>query len=223
GDPAVGRERWPADDGTRRQLVRFVHDGASDEPAIIHLRGPYGAGKQSVAEAVCRDLGRRLLVVDVTKMPGDKDGGRPTLFDLVQREVTLQGAAVFWKHFDALLVEDRKAALAAFVDALASRPALTFLAGEVRWEPSESVRAGRLARVELTRPSWSERVAMWTAALDVDGRLESDVDLGALAATFKFTGGQIRDAAAMAVNLARLRESGAARVGTTDLYEACRL
>jgi AAA+ superfamily predicted ATPase len=222
-DPAAGPEGWPADDATRRQLVRFVQDGTTDEPAIIHLRGPYGAGKQGLAEAVCRDVGRRLLVVDVSKMPGDKDGGGPTLFDLVQREVTLQGAAVFWKHFDALLAEDRKAALAAFLDALGSRPALTFLAGEVRWEPSESLRAARLARVELARPSWSERVAMWSAALDGDRRLEGDVDLGALAATFKFTGGQIRDAAAMAVNLARLRDSGTARVGAADLYEACRL
>ena len=222
-DPEAGPDRWPVDDATRRQLVRFVQDGATDGPAIIHLRGPYGAGKQGVAEAVCRDLGRRLLVVDVAKMSGDKEGGPPTLFELVQREVTLQGAAVFWKSFDALLAEDRKAGLAAFLDALSSRPALTFLAGEVRWEPSESLRTARLARVELTRPSWSERMAMWSAALDGDHRLEADVDLGALAATFKFTGGQIRDAAAMAVNLARLRDSGPAGVGTADLYEASRL
>src|SRR4030095_2320776 len=137
----------------------------------------------------------------------------PTLFELVQREVTLQGAAVFWKSFDALLAEDRKAGLAAFLAALSSRSALTFLAGEARWEPSESLRTARLARVELTRPSWAERQAMWSAPLDGDHRLEGDVDLGALAGTFKFTGGQIRDAAAMAVNLARLRDSRAARVG----------
>jgi ATP-dependent 26S proteasome regulatory subunit len=222
-DPSAGAERWPADDATRRQLVRFVQEDATDRPAIIHLRGPYGAGKQGMAEAVCRDLGRPLLVVDVAKMPGDKDAAPPTLFELVQREVTLQGAAVFWKHFDTLLAEDRRAGLAAFLDAAASRPVLTFLAGEVRWEPSEGLRSARFARVELTRPTWSERMAMWSAALKGDCRVDGDVDLAALAATFKFTGGQIRDAAATAVNLARLRDSGAAHVGAADLYEACRL
>jgi SpoVK/Ycf46/Vps4 family AAA+-type ATPase len=216
------------DDAVRRQLVRFVQGSAPDGHAIIwhaiiHLRGPYGAGKQGLAEAVCRDLGRRLLIVDVAKVPNDKEGGGPTLFELVQREVTLQGAAVFWKNFDTLLAEDRKAGLTTFLDALGSRPALTFLAGDVRWEPNEVLRTARLARLELKKPSWSERLAIWSAALDGDRRPDASVDLRALAATFKFTGGQIRDAAAMAVNLASLRDSGAARVGAADLYEACRL
>jgi SpoVK/Ycf46/Vps4 family AAA+-type ATPase len=49
-----------------------------------------------------------------------------------------------------------------------------------------------------------------------------DIDLAAVAATFKFTGGQIRDAAAMAINLACLRGAEPVQVGAADLYEACR-
>jgi AAA+ superfamily predicted ATPase len=222
-EPGEDSRERPVDDAVRRQLVRFVKGDATDGHAIIHLRGPYGAGKQGLAEAVCRDLGRRLLIVDVAKVPNDKEGSGPTLFELVQREVALQGAAVFWKNFDTLLAEDRKAGLTAFLDALGSRPALTFLAGELRWEPNEVLRTARLARLELRKPSWSERLATWSAALDGDRRPDASVDLGALAATFKFTGGQIRDAAAMAINLANLRDSGAACVSAADLYEACRL
>jgi SpoVK/Ycf46/Vps4 family AAA+-type ATPase len=49
------------------------------------------------------------------------------------------------------------------------------------------------------------------------------VDLAALATKFKFTGGQIQDAATMARNLACLRDAKTARINTHDLYEACRL
>jgi SpoVK/Ycf46/Vps4 family AAA+-type ATPase len=44
-----------------------------------------------------------------------------------------------------------------------------------------------------------------------------------LASKFKFTGGQIKDAAATAENLARFRDSEAVAVTMPDLYDACRL
>src|SRR4030095_4285457 len=49
------------------------------------------------------------------------------------------------------------------------------------------------------------------------------MDISALASKFKFTGGQIRDAAATAENLARFRDSEAVAVTMPDLYDACRL
>jgi SpoVK/Ycf46/Vps4 family AAA+-type ATPase len=208
------------DEAARRQLVRLLQSGGT--PVIVHLRGPYGVGKHSVAVAVCRDLGMRLLIADVAKLANDREGGAAA-FELVQREAKLQPAAVFWRNFDALLAEDKRPGLISFVDALGRRPGLTFLAGEVPWEPNEALRAACLVRLELRKPSWSERLAIWSAAFDGDDRrLDSDVDLGALATTFRFTGGQIRDAATMAINLACVRDSDAARISTADLYEACR-
>jgi hypothetical protein len=158
-----------------------------------------------MAAAVCRAVGMHLLVADAAKPVHDREGG-PAVFDLVQREARLQGAAVLWKNFDVLLAEERKPGLASFVDALGTRPALTFLAGEARWEPNEALRAACWVSLELRKPSWAERLALWSAALDGHG-VDADVDLGALATTFKFTGGQVRDAAAMAVTLACLRDS----------------
>ncbi|HMH53511.1 MAG TPA: ATP-binding protein [Candidatus Acidoferrum sp.] len=209
------------DEAARRRLVRLVLSGVTAGPVIVHLRGPYGVGKHGMAAAVCREVGMRLLVADAAKPAHDRESGAP-VFELVQREAKLLGAAVLWKNFDVLLAEDKRPGLASFVDALGSRPALTFLAGEARWEPHEALRAACLVNLELSKPSWAERLATWSAALEGHRRLDADVDLGALATTFRFTGGQIRDAATMAINLACLRDPEAARLSRADLYEACR-
>jgi hypothetical protein len=208
------------DEATRRRLVRLIQSTAAVRPVIVHLRGPYGVGRHRMAAAVCHDVGLRLLSADTAQLPHDTESG-PTVVELVQREARLQGAAVLWKNFDTLLGEDRKPRLASFVDALKARPTVTFLAGEARWEPNEALRATCLVNLELGRPSWTERRAFWSAALEGHD-VDADVDLGALTTTFKFTGGQIHDAAAMAVTLARLRGSERARLGAADLYEACR-
>jgi SpoVK/Ycf46/Vps4 family AAA+-type ATPase len=61
------------------------------------------------------------------------------------------------------------------------------------------------------------------AALNGGQPLNVDTDVPALATKFKFTGGQIRDVAATAENLARLRDTEHASITTQDLYEASRL
>ena len=211
------------DDAARRHVAMFQHNGATGRPVIAHLRGPYGVGKQSTAEAVCKDLGMRLLIVDLARFTYDGDGSGVKIFELVQREAKLQRAAVYWKSFDVLLSEDKKAAHTSFLGALTDRPALTFLAGEGPWEPIEALRDADCARLELQKPSSSDRLRIWSTALHGDSRIDADVDVAALATKFKFTGGQIQDAATMARNLACLRDAKTARINTHDLYEACRL
>ena len=45
-EPGEDARGGPVDDGTRSQIVRFAQEGGQAGHAIIHLRGPYGAGKQ---------------------------------------------------------------------------------------------------------------------------------------------------------------------------------
>ena len=219
-DPGEAPTGSGIDETTRRRLVTLVRSTAPVRPVIVHLRGPYGVGRHRMATAVCRDVGLRVLSADAAQLTHDTENG-PSVVDLVQREARLQGAAVLWKNFDALLTEDRKPRLASFVEALKGRPTLTFLAGEARWEPTEALRATCLVTLELKRPSWAERLALWSAVLD-GHEVDPDVDLGTLTTTFRFTGGQIHDAAAMAATLAGLRGAERARLSLADLYEACR-
>jgi AAA+ superfamily predicted ATPase len=142
---------------------------------------------------------------------------------LVQREATLQQAAIYWNGFDRFLHEEKKGLLTIFQEALENRPGLSFLAGERRWEPAGALRGVPFAYVELRRPTFSERSRIWSATLNGRCSVDPSLDISALASKFKFTGGQIKDAAATAENLARFRDAGTAPMTMTDLYEGCRL
>ena len=68
-----------------------------------------------------------------------------------------------------------------------------------------------------------ERVQLWQRFLDGNMAHGSSGELTALATKFRFSGGQIRDAAATARNLARWRDPEDGHVTMDDLYAACRL
>ena len=221
--PQVHRDVMLVDGDAKRGIEKFVQNSANAGEVIISLQGPYGAGKRSTAEAVCRESRRQLLIVDLERLAADGDATYAKALRFVQREAKLQSAAVYWQGFDTVLVEEKKGLFKTFLGALEDRPALTFLAGEKLWEPADALRGAPFARVELGRPTFSERSRIWSSALNGNGAVDDGLDIEPLATKFKFTGGQIRDVAATAENLARLRGAENSRITTHDLYEACRL
>ena len=210
-------------DEVTHRLGRFIENRDTSGAPIIYLHGPYGVGKQSMAEAVCREQNIRLLVAHLDRLPNSDDGSQAGIFALIQREAILQQAAVYWKGIDGLFDEQNKRLFSIFARSLDDRPMLTFLAGETLWEPAGSLRGAPFARVELPRPTSVERSLMWRAALNGGCEAAADADVAALSTKFKFTGGQIRDAAATAVNLAGLRNPEGPRISIHDLYEASQL
>jgi MoxR-like ATPase len=207
----------PAD--LKRRLNLLVR-GSTGEGLVLYFQGGYGLGKQTAAEALCRELGRGLLVVDGEELLRVKDVAFDTLARLVGREALLLDANLYWTGFDALLADDKGAWCQALLRQLAERPGLAFLAGETAWEPSGDCWQRPFIRVEFPRPGAAERQALWAGALDGSG---PELDLAALASRFRLGGGQIRDAAATARNLARWRDPEACQVSMADLFAACRL
>jgi SpoVK/Ycf46/Vps4 family AAA+-type ATPase len=222
-DPQVRCDMMLVDGDAKSSIEKFIQKSAGAAEVIIYLQGPYGAGKRSTAEAVCRESSRRLLIVDLERLAADSDAAHSKVFVFAQREAKLQSAAVYWQGFEAVLMEEKKGSFKTFLRALEDRPAVTFLAGERSWEPADALHGAPFARIELRRPNFSERSRIWSAALNGSQPLNVDLDVPALATKFKFTGGQIRDVAATAENLARLRDTEDARITTQDLYEASRL
>jgi SpoVK/Ycf46/Vps4 family AAA+-type ATPase len=186
------------------RLCRFVEPRGETSP-IVYLQGPYGAGKRATAEALCHGLGIKLLAVDGALYVAGEEPIRQ-LARRAGREARLQGAALYWEGAEALLDEDKPAVQAAFLDAIEAHPGLTFLAGKGAWEPTGTLSRRDFIRVELPRPNAAEQARLWETAL---GRgLAPDVDLEALTGAYRLTGGQIRDAAATAQNLALFRAPG---------------
>jgi ATP-dependent 26S proteasome regulatory subunit len=205
---------WLPDAEVERRLLELAR-----RRVLFYFQGSYGVGRKRAAQALCRELGQELLVVDLNRMLGD---GLPLEFGLrlAIREALLQGAAVYWDHFEVLFGEDRGALRDIVVRGLEGYPVLSFLGGEGAWEPVGALHEVPLIRVEFPIPAYEARRRLWETQLDGHLRLDGDVDVGALANKFRFSGGQIRDAVATARNLALGR--GEERIAMRDVTQACR-
>jgi SpoVK/Ycf46/Vps4 family AAA+-type ATPase len=208
----------------KQRLIRLTRaQGSQGESLVYYFQGPYGVGKQTAAEALGHELGKGLFVVDGDKLLAAEELAFETAVRLAMREALLQDAVLFWSGFDALLADERRAWRDVLLQAVEQRPGLTILAGNAPWEPADALRTRRFVRVEFRRPSHAERVEFWTRSLDGGQPVEAGLNLGALATKFRFTAGEIEDAAATARNLARWRDPEAGHVTLDDLHAACRL
>jgi len=221
--PEIQFDRLVLDPGLTARFRGFLEDCAPEEQAILYLKGPYGIGKRCVAAALCRERGLALLIVDVGHLLTVGDDFFDTALCLLHREALLQRASLFFKGFDALLADDKKALLDIFLRTLERVKELTFLAGDTTWEPTEAYERMAFARVEFPRPAFAERVRLWSTAFNGRHQMGAPLDIHSLATKFRFTAGQIRDTISTAQNLARWRDPNAGDVTMQDLYEASRL
>jgi len=209
--------------GRLRKLIKSRSEAGGG--LRFYFRGPSGVGKRTVAEAVCRAWNKHLLIVEGGQLLHSRPDTFELLAGLAVREALLQNAALYWEDFDLLLTEEKSELRAALIRALelADEPSPLFLAGEAPWEPVARLRDWPLVSVEFTRPSYADRQQLWESALGAETSGKDRLDLAAVAGKFKFSGGQIFDAAQAARNLARWRDPEKMAVTTQDVYAACRL
>ena len=193
------------------------------EGLICHLHGAYGVGKQATAEAVCSELGRSMLVVDVEAMIA-ADAPFRLLVHLVFREGRLQNAAIYFDGYDLLLSEERaiKPEYESIISELDDYPQWVFLAGSKEWQPKGILHSKPFIDVELPIPSYSDRLQLWEVECGGDAPLTDDISIPELAGKFRLSGGEIQDVMATARSLAQWRDPDNGVATTQDLYKACR-
>ena len=211
----------------KERLVQLAHwyrtqvGEGHPESLILFLHGPEGVGKQATAEALCREIGTWLLVVNVREL---LQGGLPfeTAIRLAFREAVLQQVPLYWDGLDLLLADEDRARSCRniLLGHLESLSGLTFLAGESSWEPAGALHDKTFVGVELPIPPYAMRKKLWEAQLN--GRALASLDVHALANQFRFGPGQIRDAVATARNRALWRDPENGHVTMDDLFAACR-
>ncbi|HMQ32797.1 MAG TPA: ATP-binding protein [Chloroflexaceae bacterium] len=198
----------------RAALERLVRSGP-EAGVVYHLTGAYGAGRATLAGALCAELGgAALLTTDAGRLPSDEESFGAALGPLL-REAALQGALLAVEGADDLLAEARPWRRASLLAALA-RARAAFLLGEGPWEPRDLPPGLAVVPVTLGHPDHGARVALW------ERQLGGALPAAELAGAFRLTPGQIRDAAATARANAMARAPGA-DVSRDDLYAACRL
>jgi hypothetical protein len=196
---------------------------AAEDPQggdTLYLQGRHGSGRKTAASAVCHELGIGLLIVDLAGLLSLQAISFQTALRLVVREGLLQGSALYCDGIGVLIPEEKQAQLLLLCHEIRQLPRVTFLVGEEAWEPAGYLRTLRFTRIELPHPSYADRLLMWQRAL---GNEIADLDAAALANKFRFSGGQIMDAAASARNLARGRDPKQDNLTQSDLHESCRL
>lgn len=218
--PAAQLEELCLPSELKQRLIRLIK--LKKARLIFYFQGSYGLGKQTTAEALCRQLGKELLVVEGEKLLSLAATAGEQIIELACREALLRGAALYWQGFDALLAEERSSWLALLLQQLENHPLLVFLAGETPWEPKDALHDLSYWQVQFPQPTAAERVQIWQSFLPGQQAGTAGVELEALASKFRLSGGQIRDAAATARNLARWREPEQEQLTTADLYTACR-
>jgi hypothetical protein len=217
-----------ADELVTRLRQISIDDG---RPLALGLQGTYGSGRRAIAEALCAEAGIGLLTVNLERLVHGEGansdasplGAREAVARVI-REARLRGAAILWQDVDHVLSsEDNGVWREALLHALDEHEGRSFLALENRWDAHGQLRRATYVLVELAPLSYTERERVWRSRLNGDS--PGGPILEAVASTFRLTGGQIRDAAAMAKSVARWRTAGQsadARVQSNDLYAACR-
>jgi len=196
---------------------------AADWPVLV-LHGPRGSGKKMLAEAMAREQERALLVVDLAGVTLERRPFREAL-RLVVREAGLQGAFLYLDNYDLLHPEEEDVnvrPLLHYLHAAVRRyPGVVFLGSKSHEIKLFDVDQRGILRVAFDVPSLQVRRRIWDRVMPDKDQIAEGVDPEELAEKFRLTGGAIVNAAAEAVNLARMRPDDAL-IQRDDYLQGCR-
>lgn len=196
---------------------------ARSKPLTLHFQGDHGLGKKKVAEALCNEFGLGLLVVDTTVLVKADFSDFVTSVRSICRTAKLTSSLVYWDRVDALLVEEKRDRTEQWVEILSDYGSVEFIAGQKEQAFQAAAQLLAHIRVPFPRPTVEERGQLWRFFLDNSNvSVNSDVDLEAIAAEFRLTGGQIRSAVNTAIQVAYWRDPQNHLLSSEDIYASCR-
>jgi SpoVK/Ycf46/Vps4 family AAA+-type ATPase len=220
-----------------KRLCSFHKSHREERKPLLYFQGARGAGKRLTAEALCKELGINLLMVDVPELISMEEKV-PTYVDLLFRETLLYPAAIYLHRFDCLVTgdehQDRERYLhiqKKIVEAGETYGSVTILSGGKHWSPHRELRHHSFVKFEFPLPAFPIRKRLWDNMLNGKTPLSREVDTELLANKFRLTGGQVRDALSAAWNHAVMRTGNVDDLPQSkpdiiltmeDLYSGCR-
>jgi AAA+ superfamily predicted ATPase len=192
---------------------------------VCFLQNACAVERRAAAEAISREIGLPLLLVDLEALL-NANLPMETALSLTFREGILQPAIVYVEHCDRLLADDEKSVYGRTLlfTAIEELSWLTFLAGTAAWQPPEDfIKRHIFVQIELPATTFAKRQQLWEICLENEQSTIAASDLMGLANKFRFPTGQIQAAVHTARNLAIARHGVGYCITITDLYEACRL
>jgi SpoVK/Ycf46/Vps4 family AAA+-type ATPase len=197
----------PAHDADERRALLEVARAAreSGEHLSFYFQGRAGTGKRRTAEALAREVGARLLAVDLPRMVSCvTDWG--SLFRLALNEARFDEAIPYFDGLDALARDENAAAFQSLLGALGEFDGLSVLAG-AQTLSAESHPSLKIVTLTFAPPDFDQRRALWLECLSAEGVALGDSDVDSLAARFRFSRRQIAGAVRDAKMRVRLRRA----------------
>lgn len=200
-------------------LLEFVraqpeHNGG----AIVHLVGPAGGGKQTLAATVAAQLDRPLWVVG----HGLLEQATPTLPAIIFREAIMQRAVVYWEGLDGWLSDRNPALQHAMKRALLAYQPWLFSGGPGDWQHHCSLGHRPVVEITLPAPRAEQLARCWRETTAAFKPIDPQLDLESFTATVRLAPGAIVAAGATAAAMSRLFEPESAFISQRMLLAAGR-
>lgn len=171
-----------------RQLQRWASSGPGGQPERLILHGASGSGRKTLAAALAAAWQRPVLGLDLGLAAG---AGKPlaAILAIAGREALLYGAALYLDKWDQVPEIDHGSDCRREIAAWCRYfPGPLFLAAHASLPPG--LLGANQQSLTLPLPGTAERRELWGRYLPRTWR--AAVDLDYIAATYNFTGGQIR-------------------------------
>lgn len=195
----------------------------------VLFAGPPGTGKTMAAEVIAREVGLRLLKVDlsavVSKYIGETEKNLARIFDAAQAA----GAILFFDEADALFgrrtevsdAHDRYANIETsyLLQKMDEYEGLVLLASNLRANLDDAFTRRIRYVVEFPFPATEYRQRIWETHFPAEAPVAADIDFAALARDFEVAGGSIKN---IVINAAFLAAADGHRVGMPHILSGTR-
>lgn len=219
-------EKVVVNDHLRQRLQTLLTAKAeNDGPTrrTLYFHGRAGAGKKTLARALCGDHGIPLLVADMRVLLTHPETFQEKL-RLILREGLLQSCAIYFGHIEKLTqnAEEPAPLLMAFMQGIVELGWITFLGSELPM-PSALLDLPGMLSIDIPSPDPAEQQALWR--LHLNGSFEAgDLQpLEELTARFDLNGGQIAGAVQLATQAGRLANPAGTPITLRDLFRSSRI
>lgn len=190
--------------------------------------GPPGTGKSMLAEAIARELGKKLLVVESARIFSRYVGDTDKRISAMFREAQEQDAVLLIDEADSFLysrsIADQDHEIRFVNDMLNGLehfPGVVILTTNMAKLIDPAVERRIALKLEFGVPDAAARATIWQSHLPPQAAPETAVDYDRLARAYPFAGGNIRNAVVNALRL--MVRDGRARLTAADLVAGAEL
>jgi ATPase family associated with various cellular activities (AAA) len=191
--------------------------------------GPSGAGKSMAAEVVANELGLDLFRVDLSRVVSKYIGETEQNLERIFTAAVRSNGVLLFDEADALMgkrsqvhdAHDRYANLeiSYLLQKMEQHEGITILTTNLKANIDDAFKRRLTYTVQFPLPDEAARATIWQRVWPAETLLDPDVDVLALAARFKLTGGNISN---IGLSSAYLAAAGGHPVRMADILRATR-